>query len=86
MLTFWPSHLPNLLFYIAACPGMDNAKILLPVSFGSMFGGKSMLFTNVMKTLVLIGLFIAIPMVIINFSWRRIARLIQGLKTRPHRS
>lgn len=45
-----------------------------------------MLFTNVMKTLLLIGLFIAIPMAIINFSWRHISRLIQNLKARPHRS
>ena len=45
-----------------------------------------MLFTNVMKTLLLIGLFVAIPMAIINFSWRRISRLIQNLKTRPYRS
>lgn len=45
-----------------------------------------MLFTNVMKTLILIGLFIAIPAAVINFSWRRISRLIQYLKARPHRS
>ena len=45
-----------------------------------------MLFTNVMKTLVLIALFIAIPMAVINFSWRRISRLIQNLRSRPHRS
>ena len=45
-----------------------------------------MLFANVMKTLLLIGLFIAIPMAIINFSRRRINRLIQLLKARPHRS
>ena len=45
-----------------------------------------MLFANVMKTLLLVGLFIAIPVVIINISWRQISRVIQSLKTRPHRS
>ena len=45
-----------------------------------------MLFTNVLKTLILIGLFIAIPAMAINFSWRHITRLVQYLKARPHRS
>lgn len=45
-----------------------------------------MLFNNVMKTLILIGLFVAVPAVIINFSWRGITRLIQHFKARPHRS
>lgn len=45
-----------------------------------------MLFTNVMKTLVLIGLFVAVPAMVINFSWRHISRLVQQLRTRPHRS
>ena len=45
-----------------------------------------MLFTNVMKTLVLIALFIAIPAAIINFSWRRISKFIQSFKAGPHRS
>ena len=45
-----------------------------------------MLFTNVMKTLLLIGLFIAIPVAIINYSWPRIYRMIQRLRSRPHRS
>lgn len=45
-----------------------------------------MLFTNVMKTLVLIGLFIAVPAMLINFSWRGVARLIQHLKADHHRS
>ena len=45
-----------------------------------------MLFTNTIKTLLLIGLFVVIPMAIINFSWRRISRLIQHLRSRPHRS
>ena len=43
-----------------------------------------MLFTNVIKTLMLIGLFIAVPVMVINFSWRRISKLIQLLKARPH--
>ena len=45
-----------------------------------------MLFANVMKTLLLIGLFIAIPMVVINLSRRQVNRLIQYLKAGPHRS
>ena len=45
-----------------------------------------MLFTNVMKTLLLLGLFVALPAAIINFSWRHISRLVQSLKSRPHRS
>ena len=45
-----------------------------------------MLFTNVLKTLILIGLFVALPAAIINFSWHRISRLVQTLKSRPHRS
>ncbi|MDH5447083.1 MAG: hypothetical protein OEY52_16160 [Gammaproteobacteria bacterium] len=47
---------------------------------------RIMLFTNVMKTLVLIGLFIAIPLAIINLSRRQINRLVQYLRSRPHRS
>lgn len=45
-----------------------------------------MLFTNVMKTLILIGLFVAIPAMVFNLSRRHIARLLQYLKARPHRS
>lgn len=45
-----------------------------------------MLFANVMKTLVLIALFIAIPVMVINFSRRSIEKLIQHLKAGPHRS
>jgi len=45
-----------------------------------------MLFTNVMRTLVLITLFIAIPAMVINLSRRQISRLIQHLRARPHGS
>lgn len=45
-----------------------------------------MLFTNVMKTLILIALFIAIPAAIINFSWKQLARILESLKTGHHRS
>ncbi len=45
-----------------------------------------MLFSNVIKTLMLIALFIAIPAMLINFSRRRISKIIQNLKVRPHRS
>ena len=45
-----------------------------------------MLFTNVMKTLILIAVFIAIPVAIVNFSRRHVSRFIQSIKTGPHRS
>lgn len=44
-----------------------------------------MLFTNVMKTLILIALFVAVPVMVINFSKRGISKLIEYLRAGPHR-
>ena len=45
-----------------------------------------MLFTNVLKTLVLIALFIAVPVMVINLSRQGVKRLIQHIKAGPHHS
>jgi len=45
-----------------------------------------MLFTNVMKTLILIGLFVAVPALLISLSRQGISKLIDRLRRRPHTS
>lgn len=45
-----------------------------------------MLFTNVMKTLILIGLFVAVPVLLFNLSRRGVSRLVRNIRSRTHLS
>jgi len=44
-----------------------------------------MLFTNVMKTLILIGLFIALPIALFNLSYRFLSHLYRYFRLRLFR-
>ena len=45
-----------------------------------------MLFTNVMKTLILIGLFVAVPVALFNLSYRHLNRLYRYFRLRLFRA